>query len=293
MSGLQVEGLVLKNYGGFYYVQDDEGKIYECKLRGKIKIQVLSGDRVVISLLEPGKGVLEEVLPRNSELYRPKIANVTLLLIVMTNNQPAPSLYLLDRLLFLAYYNNLSPYIILNKYDLKKHPNAAHIENYYPSKGFKVIRTSATKKIGIEAIKEVISGQIAVFAGPSGAGKSSLLNTLLEDVNIKTQEVSKKIGRGRHTTRHVELFSLPGGGYIADTPGFSTLDMPNIESREISNYFPDFSEYINECKFNDCLHFKEKGCRVQQAVSEGNISEFRYNNYLSMLEEVRAKERCF
>lgn len=292
MTVNQVEGLILKKYSGFYYVQDEQKNIYECKLRGKIKGQVLSGDKVELTRLGNNKGILEKVLPRKNELYRPRVANVNVVLIVMANDKPAPSLVLLDRLLFLAEYNNLEPFIILNKCDLPESEKALLL-NYYSKAGFNVTRTSVKKPAGIDELKDITAGKITVFAGPSGVGKSSLLNALLNEVNVKTQEVSKKIGRGKHTTRHVELYPLESGGWIADTPGFSILDMPNLDSHELAGYFPDFSDFTGECRFYNCLHYKEKECGVKKAVEQGIIAEFRYQNYVTMLEEVMKNERCY
>jgi len=293
MGSKKVEGLVLKKYGGFYYVQDEQKNILECKLRGKIKGQVLSGDRVVVSLLEDSRGILEKVLYRDNQLYRPKIANVSMVVIVMANDNPAPSLALLDRLLLLAYYNKITPYILLNKCDLMADEKAILIKEYYPKAGFNLIMTSATRGIGIDLLKEVIKGQIAVFAGPSGTGKSSLLNALSEGLCIRTQEVSNKIGRGRHTTRHVELYPLESGGWVADTPGFSVLDMPPIKSAELTRLYPDFIDFARDCRFSNCIHYKEKDCGIKRAVENGIIGEFRYRNYISMLEEVLENERCY
>lgn len=292
MGDGKIEGLIIKKYSSFYYVQDKNLDIYECKLRGKIKNQlVLTGDKVLITPLEDNKGVIENILPRKNELYRPRIANVTKLLIVMANNRPLPSLSLLDRLLFFAYYYQIKPAIILNKGDLERSDNAQIIKEYYPKLNIDVIVTSTKTKMGLDELEFIINGEIAVLAGPSGVGKSSLLNLLIEEINIKTQEVSEKIGRGRHTTRHVELFSLPNGGLIADTPGFSTLDLPPLDKYELASYFPDFTEHNIYCKFNDCLHLKEKECGVKEAVEAGIIAKSRYDNYLVMLEEIKENER--
>ncbi|SHH19281.1 ribosome biogenesis GTPase [Thermosyntropha lipolytica DSM 11003] len=293
MKNSQAEGVVLKKYSGFYYVKQEE-KIYECKLRGKLKDPVLSGDKVIISVLSDDKGVIEKILPRKNELLRPRIANVSMVLIVMCNDKPAPSLSLLDRLLVLAYYNHLVPYIILNKIDMAPDPKAMLIKDYYPHAGFNFLETSALQGKGIKELREIIKGEIAVFAGPSGAGKSSLLNALTDgSLKVKTQEVSTKIGRGKHTTRHVELYPLEEGGFIADTPGFSVLDMPAISRNELAKYFPDFSDFAPGCRFNNCLHWKEKECAVIEAVKQGTIAEFRYYNYLDMLQEVIENERCY
>jgi len=292
MGEQKIEGLVLKNYGGFYYVQDQQKNIYECKLRGKIKGQVLAGDKVIASIFKDDKGILEKVLPRDNQLYRPKIANVDMVIIVMANDKPEPSLLLLDRLLLLAHYNNISPLILLNKCDLTANEKATMIKDYYPTVGFNFIMTSAIMRTGINQLSEAIKNKIAVFAGPSGTGKSSLLNSLL-GVDIKTQEVSRKIGRGKHTTRHVELYPLPLGGWIADTPGFNVLDMPPIKSQDVTTYYPDFNQYALECQFSNCVHCKEKDCGIKRAVENGDVKEFRYQNYISMLKEVKENERCY
>ncbi len=293
MLNKKVEGLVLKKYSGFYYIEDQQKIVYQCRLRGKIKDLVTTGDQVIISTLEPGTGVLEEVLPRRSELYRPRIANVSLVLIVLACNQPAPSTMLLDRLLVLAAFHHLQPLIIMNKCDLQPHDSARAIMEYYPKAGFPMLCTSALDHTGIERLKEEIHGEIAVLAGPSGAGKSSLLNQLLDGCEAITQEVSRKIGRGRHTTRHVELFRLRNDGWVADTPGFSILDLPAIPSREFKNLFPDFEEYSRHCRFADCLHVGELDCSVKEALKDQLIPDFRYQNYTSLLSEVMEKERCY
>jgi ribosome biogenesis GTPase len=292
MTLTQVQGLVLKNYGGFYYVQDQKKNIYECKLRGKVKQKILSGDRVMFTPLEIGIGILEKVLPRDNELNRPWVANVTLVLIVMSCDNPRPDLVLLDRLLFLAEFNRITPYIILNKCELNPDEQATKILEYYPAT-FKVIQTSAKQNMGMEYLSDMVTGEIAVLAGPSGAGKSSMLKYLTGDVNVRTQEVSRKIGRGKHTTRHSQLYPIPRGGWIVDTPGFSVMDMPILKREELRNYFPDFDAYSHICKFDNCLHYREKECGIKTAVEEQRIISSRYLNYITMLEEVIEEERSY
>ncbi len=290
-----IQGLVLKRYSGFYYVQDKKGVIYECKLRGKVKEQViLTGDQVVISPTGEQYGIVEEVKQRHNELYRPAIANVNLLLVVMAYDRPEPNLMLLDRMLILGLHSGLSPVIILNKCDLAASEQASLLMQIYPGFDITVVSISAKENCGLEQLQPIIRDKIAVLAGPSGAGKSTLLNKLVEGLSIKTQEVSRKIGRGRHTTRHVELYPLTGGGWIADTPGFSNLDLPtDLSSQRLSAYFPEFKHHEEACRFLDCLHYREVECGVKTALEQGQMSLLRYNNYVAILEEVMKNERCY
>lgn len=267
--------------------------VYECRTRGKLKDKILTGDRVIITILEKGYGILEKRLPRINQLYRPKIANVSMVLIVLGYDRPKPDLTLLDRLLFLSEYSGLRPVIVLNKCDLEADERIEQIKQYYPNAGYKVVTCSTARGIGLDSLIEIIKDQIAVLAGPSGSGKSSLLNRLGGLLPVRTQEVSNKIGRGRHTTRHVELYPMENGGQLADTPGFSVLEMPQLTRHEFVKYFPDFEQYANECRFANCIHYKETDCQVKSAVESGAIAPFRYQHYCSMLEEIIENERCY
>lgn len=294
MPDKTVTGLIIKKYSGFYYIQDEQGHIYECKLRGKIKHRIiLVGDQAVITPLDSRQGILEEVKARRNELYRPPIANVNLMLIVMAYDRPEPNLTLLDRMLILTLHSGLTPVIVLNKCDLAANEKAAWVQQIYPELNT-VISISAKKRCGLEQLHPVIAGKIAVLAGPSGSGKSTLLNNLVDGANIRTQEVSHKIGRGKHTTRHVELFPLKNGGWIADTPGFNTMDLPeDLGSRQLSAYYPEFKPYQDECRFLDCLHYRETDCGIKTALEKGRITGPRYKSYVSVLEEIMEKERCY
>lgn len=293
MVAAQVEGRVLKNYSGFYYVQDSNLDIRECRVRGKLKENIITGDRVIISLLEEGKGILEKILPRKNQLYRPKVANVSLVLIIMAHDRPRPSLSLLDRLLLLAEHSHLSTCIVLNKCDLSGNKEIDDIMDYYPRAGYSVLKVSARDGIGLDILRDKIQGEVAVMAGSSGAGKSSLFNQLIGRNLMPTQEVSDKIGRGKHTTRHVELHPLTNGACLVDTPGFSVLDIPRMRREELTHYFPDFIFHTQDCRFADCIHYKENDCGVKKAVGEKKILAQRYNNYIAMLEEVIENERCY
>lgn len=289
-----LEGVVIRKTSGFYYVQTGEGSTWECRLRGKLKDKVvLTGDRVKMVPLNGDQGIIEEVFPRLNELVRPAIANVQQVLVVMSYDAPAPNLKLLDRLLVLAEERELRAVVVLNKCDLEPHPVAAVIKEKYPAIGYPVCVTSAQKGLGLERLREEMKEKISVLAGPSGVGKSSLLNRLVPGAGLRTQEVSVKIGRGRHTTRHVELFTLPDGGWVADTPGFSHLDIQDIKKEKLARLFPEFSEALSECRFSNCLHVKEEECGVKARLQQGLIMESRYHSYLTFLAEITEKERYY
>lgn len=289
------QGIVLKRYSGFHYVQTENQEILECIIRGKTKNQgIIAGDRVIVSRIGPGKGVIEKILPRTAQLVRPAIANVNRVMVVMSCSQPDPSLKLLDRLLVQIEFVGLTAFIVLNKSDLAPaEPEVHTILEDYPKIGYPVYLTSARQLKGIEELRHALAGHVTVMAGPSGAGKTSLLNLLVPDVQRETGEVSSKIGRGRHTTRHAELFPLPDGGWIADTPGFSVIETPAVKRRELADLFIEFKNYSDNCRFNDCLHYKETDCGVRQAVDKGLILSSRYQTYTAMLEEVIENERCY
>lgn len=287
-------GLVLKRYSGFYYVQSHNGELIECKLRGKVKDGViLVGDRVRVKPTGEGQGIIEEVLPRAVELIRPAIANVNQVMVVLSFDQPAPNLKLLDRLIILIEHLALSLVIVLNKCDLPDNQMTETIKEYYQRIGYPVILTSTTICKGLPEVLTAMSGRITVITGPSGVGKTSLLNLLVPGRGLKTGQVSRKLGRGKHTTRHVELFPLSSGGWVADTPGFTVVDNPLIKREELSGLFIEFAGAAERCRFIDCLHSGETDCGVKDAVKDGTILTSRYQNYLTILAEVIEKERCY
>ena len=287
------KGVVLTNYAGFYYVEDENGMIFTCKIRGKLKSRVITGDQVIFSPTNDTEGMIENVLSRINQLERPRIANISLALIVLAVNEPKPDLFLLDRLLWLTHYHRIRPCIVLNKSDLPPDSETLKIQRAYCEPYFQCIAVSSRTSEGIAEIKAVINREIAVMAGPSGVGKTSLLNLLLPGIEQRTQTISQKMQRGRHTTRHVELYSLPDSGWIADTPGFSQLEMPPIDRWSIADYFPDFAPYIPHCRFRDCLHHKENDCAVKVAVENGEILRERHEHYLMMVEEASIKEKKY
>lgn len=288
------EGIVVKAYGGHYYVFTD-GATSDCHLRGRFRREkeaVLVGDRVFWRPVGPDRGVIEEISPRRTVLWRPPVANVNRVLIIFAVKEPAPSTFLMDRLLIQAEHAGVEPAICLNKVDLGAEGVREMVEAYGRA-GYTVLCTSATEGSGLDDLRALLQRGITVLAGPSGVGKSSLLNALIPGLNLKTGEVSRKVGRGRHTTRHVELLPLPGGGLVADTPGFSTLYLPDMKREELGEYYPELAARRGECRFSLCLHFQEPDCAVKKAVLAGEIPSFRYENYLQLLHEVMEQERRY
>lgn len=292
-----LDGTIIKGIGGFYYV-DTENGLYECRARGifrKQKVTPLVGDRVSISVVdeENKKGVVEEIEKRDTELLRPPIANVNKALIVFAVKNPKPHLSLLDRFIVLAEKENLEIVIILTKVDLDDENVLEEIKSIYELSGYKVIPVSSETKLNIDKVKEELKGNIVVFAGPSGVGKSSLLNEIDSKFELQTGEVSDKIKRGKHTTRHAELLKLECGAMVADTPGFSSLTLESISESELKDYFIEFDEF-NDCRFGSkCIHQNEPGCGVKEAVENGEISKKRYDSYIQLLNEIRQGKRRY
>ena len=292
-----IEGRIIKGIGGFYYV-DTESGLYECRARGifrKNKITPLVGDFVKISIVdeENKKGVVEEIAERETELVRPPIANVNKALIVFAVKNPTPHLSLLDRFIVLAERENLEIVIILTKIDLDNDNTFEKIKNIYEPCGYKVIGVSNLEKKNIDKVKEELKDNTVVFAGPSGVGKSSLLNEIDKNFKLKTGDVSDKIKRGKHTTRHAELFELEFGGMVADTPGFSSLTLDDIEDVDLKDYFIEFDNY-DDCKFGSrCIHQNEPNCAVKEAVENGEIPKERYESYIQLLNEIRQGKRRY
>ncbi len=288
------EGLIVKGYGGFYFVQSNT-ELWRCRGRGRLRFQeqsLLPGDRVLFLPLESGTGVIEAVLPRKNALRRPPVANVDQAILVISLAQPEPDLTLLDRLLVLCAFEKIDAVICFNKVDLVGEEFAHGLASVYHKVGYPTILTSALQGNGLENLRHLMKNKLSVLAGPSGAGKSTLLNALEPGLSLITGEVSKKLRRGRHTTKHVELISL-AGGFVADTPGFSNLNLPQLERTELGFYFSEINELSKGCRFPDCLHMLEPDCTVKAALDRGMISSTRYQNYLSMLSEILAKERIY
>ena len=292
-----IEGRIIKGIGGFYYIETEKG-LYECRARGifrKNKITPLVGDFVKISVVDEDnkKGVVEEIQERKTELVRPPIANVNKALIVFAVKNPTPHLSLLDRFIVLAERENLEIVIILTKIDLDDDNTFEKIKNIYEPCGYKVIGVSNLENKNIDKVQEELKDNTVVFAGPSGVGKSSLLNQIDSNFQLKTGDVSDKIKRGKHTTRHAELFELKFGGMVADTPGFSSLTLDDIEDIDLKDYFIEFEDH-DDCKFGSrCIHQNEPNCAVKEAVENGEIPKERYESYIQLLNEIRQGKRRY
>ena len=281
-------GILLKAIAGFYYVEAG-GNIYECKARGIFRKNGETptvGDLLEFEVIDGLKGIISKIMPRKNLLVRPPIANVDRLFIVSSHDTPAPNALLIDRLTAIAVNNDIEPIIVFNKCDLGQ---MEEWKNLYTRAGFKCIVASGVNGEGCDEIKELLKDKVSAFTGNSGVGKSSLLNFMFPDLGLKTGEVSSKLGRGRHTTRHVELYSLCGG-YVADTPGFSSLDIERtmpLKKDELPFVFPDFSDYLGFCKFTSCTHTVEKGCAVLEAMENGEIEKTRVESYISIYNEIK------
>ena len=284
----QLEGTIIKGIGGFYYIEVAD-VIYECKARGifrKNKISPLPGDRVKFSLNDGAENTIDEILPRRNVLIRPPIANIDRLFVVTSICEPKPNTLVIDKLIAIAEKNHIEPVVVITKSDLA---DSSDLEEIYKTAGFETVVTSAETGEGAEKIKSLIEGHISAFAGNTGVGKSSLLNFIEPTLSLQTGEISDKLGRGKHTTRHIELFKVCGG-YIADTPGFSSIDFQNAEKilkDELPFCFREFEEYLGTCKFSTCSHTHDKGCRIVDAVIDGKIHISRHENYIAMYNEVK------
>ena len=286
---MELYGFVRKGVGGFYYVEAD-GVIYTCKARGKFRKERISpyaGDRVRITAESDGEGTREEILPRKNFLVRPPVANLDTLFVVTSVCDPAPVALMLDKTIAAAEVRGIEPVLILTKTDLQ---DSGPWEEIYRKAGIPCLSVSVMTGEGVEAVRELLQGKISAFTGNSGVGKSSLLNALFPEFALQTGEISQKLGRGRHTTREVELYPVGGNGYVADTPGFSTFDMERYQitdKKQLVSGFREFAPYLEDCRFVSCSHTCELGCAVLQAVEDRKISRSRFDSYVSMYQEIK------
>lgn len=284
------EGVILKALSGFYYV-DDGQTVCTCRARGKHRhagLTPLVGDRVRFTPLEKSSGALDEILPRKNEFYRPAVANIDLLVVVASQAVPVTDPFLIDRVAAIAAARGCDTLICVNKCDLEPGEELARI---YERAGFLTLRISARTGEGMDALRRAIAGKVCAFTGNSGVGKSSILNALEAGFDLATGEISGKLGRGRHTTRHVELFRLSCGALAADTPGFASFDVDKMKlarKEELQYSFQEFAPYLGKCQFQDCAHVKEKGCAVLAAVRTGEIVPSRHQSYVRLYEQAKA-----
>ena len=288
------DGTIIKGIGGFYYVKADE-KIYECKARGifrKDAVTPLSGDSVKISVINEEKklGNIDEILTRSIELVRPAVANVNQIVIVIAIKSPQPDMALLDKLLITAGLKDIDAVICINKIDLDDENEFDKISEIYSKAGYKVILTSSKTNHGFEDLLKILEGKITAFAGQSGVGKSTILNFITQSMAMQTGEVSRKLERGKHTTRHAELIELKNGGYVVDTPGFSSYELDEVEFDHLELYYPEFSNYLNKCRFTWCSHISEPECAVKEALGNGNIDKSRYDRYVQFYTDLKSNK---
>ncbi|WP_343252493.1 ribosome small subunit-dependent GTPase A [Ligaoa zhengdingensis] len=287
--GETTHGLIVKAMSGFYYVQCPEGLI-ECRARGVFRKRgqdLYVGDNASVELTADGKGYVVAVDERRNFLVRPPLANLDQLVLVSSTCEPAPNLLVIDRMIAVAERKGIEPLLVFTKKDMA---DASPYARIYRHAGFAVAEVSNATGEGVDAVRAALTGRVSAFSGNSGVGKSSLLNRVDARLALPTAEISQKLGRGRHTTRHVELFALPGGGYVADTPGFSSLDLERCEpilKEDLAGCFREFADYVDGCRFTGCSHTKEKGCAVLEALERGDIEPTRHESYVSMWNQVK------
>lgn len=291
-----MQGKIIKGIAGFYYVHVVHSGIYECKAKGIFrnkKIKPLVGDNVIIDIIDEVNrtGNIIEILERTNELIRPAVANINQSLVVFAVMKPAPNINLLDRFLVMMERQNIPVIICFNKTDLVTEEEIISLRDIYVKAGYHVIFTSTLNGNGVEDVKRMLKGRTTALAGPSGVGKSSMLNAIIPDANSETGVISEKIGRGKNTTRHTEIFNLEDDTYIMDTPGFTSLYSNDFDKEYLKDYFPEFREYEGKCRFNGCIHENEPDCEVKNALEKGIISRSRYDNYILMLEEIKNRKK--
>lgn len=291
-----MRGKIIKGIAGFYYVYVEGRGTYECKAKGifrKDHKKPLVGDDVEADVLdeEAMLGNIREILPRKSALIRPAVANVDQALIIFAIVKPNPNFNLLDRFLIRMERQNLPTIICFNKQDIATEKEKETLRRAYETCGYQVLFISALEKEGLEQVKELLTGKTTTVAGPSGVGKSSLINQLAPKAQMETGDISRKIERGKHTTRHSEIIALGENTYIVDTPGFTSLDISEITKEELGTYYPEFVQYEPYCKFSGCAHISEPSCGVKDAVAEGKISQVRYENYKVLYQELKEIKR--
>ncbi|MCI8327888.1 MAG: ribosome small subunit-dependent GTPase A [Lachnospiraceae bacterium] len=291
-----MRGKIVKGISGFYYVHVVGAGIYECKAKGIFrnrKLKPLVGDNVEIAVLDETekKGNIEQILPRANELIRPAVANIDGALVIFAAAKPKPNFQLLDRVLVMMEYQKIPVTICFNKSDLVGEKEKEWIYQIYESTGYPIYFLSVKENTGIDVVRESIEGKTFAMAGPSGVGKSSLINTLQPLAGMETGEISAKIERGKHTTRHSELIHLKDSTYLMDTPGFSSFDIPGLEKESLRDCYPEYVSLEPSCRFSYCSHIHEPDCAVKRALEAGEISRERYENYCFLHEELKNRKK--
>ncbi len=291
-----MQGKIIRGIAGFYYVhckeEDGSEKIYECRAKGGFRrenTKPLVGDDVEISVLDREKAIgnVVSLLPRRSELIRPAVANVDQALVIFSIVKPKPNFNLLDRFLIMMQQQDIPCLICFNKQDIDGADEGAEYRRIYEACGYSVLTVSAREKSGLEALKMLLAGKTTTVAGPSGVGKSSIVNCLQTETVMETGQISAKIERGKHTTRHTELLAMGEDTYILDTPGFSSLGLFELEKEELARFYPEFAVYEKNCRFGGCSHVTEPECGVKDALADGKVSRLRYDNYCLLYEELK------
>lgn len=291
-----MQGKIIKGIAGFYYVDVVGSGIYECKAKGifrKEKKKPLVGDNVEITVLdeEAREGNLVQILSRKNELIRPAVANIDQALVIFAMEDPKPNYMLMDRFLVMMEMQSVPVTICMNKKDLGTEEDIRQFEEAYGGAGYEICCISAQMGEGIDEVRKILKGKTTAVAGPSGVGKSTITNHVQGSVSMETGEISKKLGRGKHTTRHSQLIPIDEDTYIMDTPGFSSLDVEMMEKEELKQYFPEFAAYEGDCRFWGCTHTHEPGCAVKDALEDGRINRLRYNNYLGLFDELKERNK--
>lgn len=291
-----MQGKIIKGIAGFYYIHIEEMGVYECKAKGifrKEHVKPLVGDLVRIEILdrENKTGNIIEILERKNSLIRPAVANIDQALVIFAITKPNPNLNLLDRFLITMEKQNIKTIICFNKQDLSEQAEIVRLRSIYEPAGYEIHFVSAEQNEGIDGIRDCLLGKTTTVAGPSGVGKSSIINCLQGQVRMETGNISEKIERGKHTTRHAQLIYIARESYIVDTPGFSSLSVEPMEKEDVRLYFKEFTQYETECKFGGCAHIHEPSCGVKEALNDGKISKERYENYVQIYEECKDKRR--
>lgn len=289
-------GKIIRGIAGFYYVYIEGFGEYECKAKGIFrnrKIKPLVGDDVEVEILETDSktGNIVDILERKSELIRPAVANIDQAMIIFAVSDPAPNYNLLDRFLVMMEQQGIETIICFNKTDKADEEERKRVEEVYKNTGYQILFTNALEGQGIDEVKAVLKGKTTALAGPSGVGKSSLTNRLQKKVSMQTGQISEKIKRGKHTTRHSELIYMEEQTYLLDTPGFSSLYLKDIEKEELQDFYPEFDHYLGQCRFQGCAHINEPDCAVKEALVEGKISGSRYENYKLLYDELKSQKK--